>query len=68
MCIRDRVAAAPLKGAEVVKAQTWVRAQVKKGPTNPTSPRSSKTTYGGQPYNLVVSASTATLSIGRIAA
>lgn len=62
------VAAAPLKGAEVVKAQTWVRAQVKKGPTNPTSPRSSKATYGGQPYDLVVSASTATLSIGRIAA
>jgi len=63
-----QVAAAPLKGAEAVQAQTWVRSQVKKGPTDPTRPRSSKATYGGQPYDLVVSASTATLSIGRIAA
>ena len=62
------VAAAPLKGAEVTQAQTWVRTEVKKGPTDPTRPRSSNATYGGQPYDLVVSVSTATLSIGRIAA
>ncbi len=62
------VAAAPLKPAEAAKAQAWVKAELKKGPTEGTQARSARASYGNQPYELLVGPATATLSIGRITA
>ena len=62
------VAAAPLKPAEAAKAQAWVKAELKKGPTEGTQARSARASYGNQPYELLVGPTTATLSIGRITA
>jgi len=66
--VLSAVAAAPLQPAEAAKAQAWVQAELKKGPTNGPQPRSSQASYGGQPYELLVGPATATLSIGRITA
>ena len=66
--VLSAVAAAPLKPAEAAKAKAWVKAELKKGPTKGTQPRSSQASYGKQPYELLVGPATATLSIGRITA
>ncbi len=66
--VLSAVAAAPLNRAEAAKAEAWVKAELKKGPTKGTQPRSSQASYGGQPYELLVGPATATLSIGRITA
>ena len=66
--VLSAVAAAPLNPAEAAKAQEWVKAELKKGPTKGPQPRSSQASYGGQPYELLVGPATATLSIGRITA
>lgn len=69
------VAASPLQGAEVARAQTWLTAGLKQPPVRTSKslaapvtsqPQVTKATFGGQPYELVVTAATATLSIGRI--
>lgn len=71
------VAVVALQGAEVARAQTWLTAELKKGASGPaerkgqappstSQPRVAKATYGGQPYELVITAATATLSIGRL--
>jgi hypothetical protein len=60
------VAAAPLRGSEARRAETWVKAELRKGAIGPTQPRMAKATYGRQPYELLVTSTTATLSIGRL--
>jgi len=60
------VAAALLNGSEARRARIWVTAELKKGAKSPTEPRTTKATYGQQPYELLITTTTATLSIGRL--
>lgn len=60
------VATTPLSRADGTRALAWVRAEVAKGPLSATKPRSTEMTYGGQRYQLLVTSSTATLTIGRL--
>ena len=60
------VASAVVKGADAKKAETWIKAELKKGPVSPTEPRAAQSTYGQQPFELLVAGATATLSIGRL--
>lgn len=61
------VALSATSGSEARKAEAWVKAELmKKGPTSPTAPRTARATYGGQPHELLITTSTATLSIGRL--
>ncbi len=59
------VAVATLKGTDGKRSEAWIKAELKKGPRSPTQPRSSTETFG-QPHELLITSSTATLSIGRL--
>jgi len=61
------VVAAVAKGPEAKRADAWLKAGLKMGPINATRPRSTVATFAMQPFELLVTASTATLSIGRVA-
>jgi len=61
------VALSATTGSEAKRAEAWVKGELRKeGPTSPTEPRSAQATYGEQPHELLVTTSTATLSIGRL--
>lgn len=60
------VARTAVKGTEAGRVETWLKAELRKGPIGPTQPRTAKATYDRQPFELVVTASTATLGIGRL--
>jgi len=61
------VALSATSGSDARKAEAWVKAQLKSSaPISPTAPRTARGTYGGQPHELLVTSSTATLSIGRL--
>ena len=51
-------------GGDDRKVEDWLRDQLRKGPISATQPRTARETYGGQPFDLLVTASTATLSVG----
>lgn len=59
-----RVARTVTSAVDDPKVEGWLRAQLKKGPLSATQPRTARETYGGQPFDLLVTAITATLSIG----
>lgn len=50
------------------KVETWLKAQLKRGPISATQPRTARQTYGGQTFDLLVTGATATLSIGDLTA
>ena len=62
------VASSVVKGADAKEAETWIKAELKKGPVSPTQPRAAQATYGQQPFELLVGQATVTLSIGRLTA
>lgn len=62
------VATQVAKGPEAKKAETWVKAELKKGPISPTKARVGTASFAKQPFELLVTGTTATLSIGRLAA
>lgn len=64
--ILPAVVAAVAKGPDARKADAWVLAQLKQRPSSASGPRSASSTFGGLPYELLVNAVTATLSIGRL--
>jgi hypothetical protein len=55
-------------GADDRKVETWLKAQLKRGPISATQPRTARQTYGGQTFDLLVTGATATLSIGDVTA
>jgi hypothetical protein len=59
------VAAAVAKGAEGKKAAAWLTVTLKKGPISVAQPRTATASYASQPFELVITATTASLSIGR---
>lgn len=60
------VAAVAVRRADARKAEAWVKAELKKAPTGSTSTHAAQASYGRVPYELVVTAKSATLSIGRV--
>lgn len=62
------VATQVAKGPEAKKAETWVKAELKKGPIGPAQPRVGTAAFAKQPFELLVTSTTATLSIGRLTA
>ena len=60
------VAKSVLKGAEATQAEAWLKAALKKGPISPDQPSTASAVYAKEPFDLVVNAATATLSIGRL--
>ena len=60
------VAAVAVTGADARKAESWVKAELKQAPTGPTQTSAAQASYGRVPYELIVTAKSATLSIGRV--
>lgn len=58
------VARAVTSGADDRKVEVWLRAQLRRGPISATQPRTARASYGGLPFDLIVNAATATLSVG----
>lgn len=61
------VARAALTGSDARKAESWVKTELSaKAPAGATQPRTATAEYGSQPYELLVTPATATLSVGRL--
>lgn len=55
-------------GADDRRVEAWLKAELKRGPISATRPRTARETYGGQVFDLLITAATATLSIGDLTA
>jgi hypothetical protein len=66
--VLGEVATTVARGPDAKRAEAWIKAALRKGPISAAQPRAVAATYGRQPFELLVGATTATLSIGRLTA